>query len=495
MTERRLLTEAGFRTDTYPYQAVVQLTVTFANGERFTGSGVIVGNNDILTAAHVIYSPTRGAAVRIEVTPGRDGDRRPYGTFEASSWWFNIVDEDGDGRLTNVQAGADLAMVSMSFNIGAMLGWWGLDPNFSSGNAYVVGYPTATGMRPTIEFDHVFATQGYLDLGAFTISPGNSGGPVFIFQNNDPYVIGVVSTTLAAADVGGAYWNRILGWMRSNDYLLGQRVDGTAASEELHGRPDTAIGDNFDGGAGNDGIYGYQGNDTLAGGAGNDTVLGGDGNDQVFGGDGNDRLLGNAGNDWIDGDLGNDTVYGGDGNDSVRGLDGNDWIEGGIGADDLNGNTGNDTIYGGDGNDPWVRGGRDNDVVYGGSGNDPHVNGNIGNDTVYGDDGDDGVFGGQDQDLLYGGFGNDTLSGDLGNDTLWGGPGADRFVFRDGGGSDRIGDFSFSAGDRIVIPIGVSVTITTGPTGDAVVTLSNGVTITLAGIAPGTVAGEWFLFG
>ncbi len=238
-----------------------------------------------------------------------------------------------------------------------------------------------------------------------------------------------------------------------------------------------------------------SGFDTVTGGAAGDTITTGGGDETVLGGGGNDLIRGEGGNDWLDGDAGDDAIYGGAGNDSVRGLENDDWIDGGPGADDVNGNTGADTVHGGDGDDLWVRGGRDNDLVYGGIGNDPHVNGNIGNDTVYGDDGDDGVFGGQNEDVLYGGAGADTLSGDLGNDTLFGGAGADVFVFRANGGADRVGDFSAAEGDRIQIATGVTWTVGTAPGGEALVTLSTGVSFTLAGVAPGAVVADWFIVG
>jgi Ca2+-binding RTX toxin-like protein len=234
--------------------------------------------------------------------------------------------------------------------------------------------------------------------------------------------------------------------------------------------------------------------------SGTDTLSGQNGDDYLIGYNGNDSLYGGLGNDTLDGDEagvgagGNDTIDGANGNDVIRGLNGNDIIYGGAGNDDVNGNQGDDTVYGGD-NIDIVRGGQGNDIVYGDANADAHLNGNVGNDTVYGGDSQDAVFGGQGDDRLFGDNGNDTLSGDLGNDTLTGGAGGDRFVM--GAvtpGFDVVTDFTFSEGDRIQLTTGTTYTVST-VSGNAVLNLSNGGTLTLQGIAAASVQSSWIVFG
>lgn len=66
----------------------------------------------------------------------------------------------------------------------------------------------------------------------------------------------------------------------------------------------------FEGGPGDDVVYGERGNDTLKGGGGNDHLFGGIGDDLLRGGPGNDRLVGGFGADSIDGEEGDDYVRG-----------------------------------------------------------------------------------------------------------------------------------------------------------------------------------------
>lgn len=66
----------------------------------------------------------------------------------------------------------------------------------------------------------------------------------------------------------------------------------------------------FEGGPGDDIVYGDRGNDILRGNAGDD---------RLYGGIGDDRLEGGPGNDWLSGGFGADTIDGQEGDDFVRG--------------------------------------------------------------------------------------------------------------------------------------------------------------------------------
>lgn len=190
-----------------------------------------------------------------------------------------------------------------------------------------------------------------------------------------------------------------------------------------------------------------------------DEIYGSSTANTLNGGGGNDWLEGGAGNDLLNAGIGSDTAWGDEGNDTLTSSgsdytqlwagEGNDSISGGSSWDNTHGNQGNDTTHGNDGND-WVVGGKDNDLMYGDRGNDL-VYGNMGNDTLYGGEGDDRLLGGQDSDTLVAGDGNDFLSGDRGTDTISGGSGADTFYGFDGGGVDRVTDFNYAEGDRVLL--------------------------------------------
>jgi Ca2+-binding RTX toxin-like protein len=208
-----------------------------------------------------------------------------------------------------------------------------------------------------------------------------------------------------------------------------------------------------------------------------------------------------AGSDFLVGTLAGGTIMAGDGNDTItaddvtnylRGEAGDDTIAGGAAFDDINGNQGNDTAHGNDGND-WVVGGKDSDMLFGDFGDDI-VWGNLGNDTLNGGPGDDQVRGGQGNDVLNGGSGADFVSGDRGDDTVTGGSGADRFHGSQDAGVDRIMDFNYGQGDRVMLDPGT--TFTASQVGaDTVLDMGAGNQMILVGVNLASLPADYFFFG
>lgn len=288
-------------------------------------------------------------------------------------------------------------------------------------------------------------------------------------------------------------------------------------------------------------LFGGLGNDTIDGGAGLDLARYGDANHGVtvdlqivgpqdtgegvdvligieglidVGGAYADKFTGDARSNLLIGGGGDDVIYGLGGDDTItdggydgwdgyepvgattrdylRGGDGNDSISGGADSDDLNGNAGNDTVHGDDGDD-WVVGGKDDDLLFGDEGSDI-VLGNLGNDTCDGGDGADVVRGGQGDDSLAGGAGDDWLSGDRGNDTLSGGAGADIFHTFGEAGVDRVTDFNFGEGDRVMLDAGSAYTVAQVGA-DTVVNLSGGTQMILVGVQLSSLDDGWIFEG
>jgi len=183
-----------------------------------------------------------------------------------------------------------------------------------------------------------------------------------------------------------------------------------------------------------------------------------------------------------------DTTAFSDRNDYVNARDGNDTISTGGGNDTIHAGSGKDLVYAGSGNNT-IFGDAAQDTLYGGSGND-FIDGGNTNDQLYGESGNDRLIGGQGEDRLTGGTGNDTLTGD--------GPGAggstkqDVFYYESNFGDDIITDFDLSRdtleireninGSSIDDPSGLAAYITE-VSGNAVISFSNGDSITLQGVS------------
>ena len=196
--------------------------------------------------------------------------------------------------------------------------------------------------------------------------------------------------------------------------------------------------DLIEGDIGDDVLIGAGGFDTIIGGVGNDAISGGLNADELVGGTGNDVITGERGADLIYGDGGDDFIWGGEGTDQIRGGGGNDYLDAGFNSgrrkEEVYGGDGNDTILGGGGFDRLI-GGSGDDLIDGGR-NADLIFGDDGGDTINGEHGTDRILGGAGEDLIYGGEGSDALLGQAGNDLMWGGEGNDRF--RGGRANDYI---------------------------------------------------------
>ena len=349
------------------------------------------------------------------------------------------------------------------------------------------------------------------------------------------------SASTVSQEISGGGGNDTITGGSGSDWLYGGEGADTISAG--------AGNDSVKGDDGNDSLSGGTGNDTLDGGTGNDSLRGDAGDDSLTGGQGSDTLIGGAGNDQIFGgtetDLvqfangwGSDTAQGGESAGDFDHLDLFPFTSNltvnftgseagtvtsgansvafseferftlGSGSDLLNGSAasaamqveaagGNDTLIGGAGEDS----------LYGGAGNDS-LTGGAGNDRLFGDAGNDTLAGGIGNDSLFGGDGDDLLTGGSGDDVMTGGAGRDSFLLVEAGGGDRILDFQMTligseTTDRLDVsdlqnpdasPIKAwDVVISTGPSGETVLTFPEGETLRLDGVDPAIVAAPGML--
>jgi len=108
-------------TTDWPHRAVVQLVGTFTGGVELTCSGTLVGTRTVVTAAHCVFDHVHGLgwADTVEVVPGKDGAREPYGSTLAS----HIMAEAE--FVNHNDAYYDWAIMTLNSHIGELTGWMG----------------------------------------------------------------------------------------------------------------------------------------------------------------------------------------------------------------------------------------------------------------------------------------------------------------------------------------------------------------------------------
>lgn len=265
-------------------------------------------------------------------------------------------------------------------------------------------------------------------------------------------------------------------------------VEGTAGDDDITTAYDTdPDGDRIDNADHSDG----SDDDSVTAGAGNDTVLSGAGSDTVLGEDGDDQLSGEAGPDSLLGGVGADTLTGGAGNDTLDGGDGSDRLEGGIGDDSLNGAGGDDrfALTDGFGIDA-LTGGETGETV----GDTLDLSGLTTGATVTLSATESGTvttgantatFVEVENVLLGAGQDTVTLTAGSGTNTVT------DFDLTDGGDGRTLDQLEVSAltSDGGATPITTAdVTVSDDGNGNAVLTFPGGVELTLAGVAPASLA-------
>ncbi len=179
----------------YPWCCVGRVVTSSSLG-TWTGSGVLVGPNLVLTAGHV--APFGGSNWSMEFIPAlRQGDPnpRPFGSAFVSEY-------RGYNRPSDV-FGYDYAICRLYRPLGQALGWmgvqsWGDEDEYERRSYTSSGYPATFGGRPAVQF-----AIGIRDLD--NDSPGKeletveyttggwSGGPLWFFAGQSPLVVGVLS--------------------------------------------------------------------------------------------------------------------------------------------------------------------------------------------------------------------------------------------------------------------------------------------------------------
>ena len=352
---------------------------------------------------------------------------------------------------------------------------------------------------------------------------GGAGNDIIEGQSGDDYL-------------GGGEGHDLIRGGDGDDVLSGDNGDDTLSGELgfdfLQGGGGA---DSLDGGDQDDELFGGMGGDVLIGGAGNDLLVGAvttrdnpdfealqaalDFDAHVFdGGDGNDLIYGTAGVDEVTDLLGSSRVFTyesddiittGDGSDLVRSGDGADVIDVGGGINEVYAGAGYDIVSSGPGNDtidlrPEVPGtGQSFGAIVNDAGGSNRILGDAGDDrvTVIGfsinfidvGDGDNVVFTGGGSDVIRAGNGRDLIQAGDGNNDITAGGGDDSVTAGFGDDHVRLGSgndiANVGAGNDVVIA-GLGNDLVDAGSGDDYVRGGGGDDELIAGVGADTLLGD-----
>jgi V8-like Glu-specific endopeptidase len=197
-----------FNDTTYPWRACGR--VTTPSGQ---GSGALVGPRHLLTASHVVDWTGNNTAGWLLFQPDFfDTDVFP------SAYSLNVISYEQIGQPQGeYDVAEDYVVCVLDTPIGNQLGWFGArtyDDGWDGGAYWNhVGYPgdVGNGTRPAWELFFAiknswhpgFFESGHgMDIETFaSLNHGDSGGPVFGWWDDGPYIVAVVSAEGSLAPV------------------------------------------------------------------------------------------------------------------------------------------------------------------------------------------------------------------------------------------------------------------------------------------------------
>lgn len=93
-----------------PYRKIVRLESFFEAGPLL-GTGVMIGPDLLLTAAHNVYSIQHGTWTQdVTVTPAQNGDSEPYGSYQASRIYILKAYQN---EVTGTSNSYDMALIKL----------------------------------------------------------------------------------------------------------------------------------------------------------------------------------------------------------------------------------------------------------------------------------------------------------------------------------------------------------------------------------------------
>jgi V8-like Glu-specific endopeptidase len=216
---------AGDPITTFPGDSVVLIESPDSSeqGAYFIGSGVVIGPHTILTASHVVFDiSSQTPDQNIVLYPGWDSAdpaRGPGYIPTIDTDHFNEIGAPDVDTLTEAQSASDFAIIDTSYTFSS---WMGVLLNYAGGVVNVTGYPGTAGGLQTTQAGAVSADPSFsvLDYESLSVSPGNSGGSVWLDDNGSDDVAGIVSTTGWATQLTTADWTQIESWISQDGYSL-----------------------------------------------------------------------------------------------------------------------------------------------------------------------------------------------------------------------------------------------------------------------------------
>lgn len=208
-------------TEKFPWRVHASLLITARDNSRWLGTAWFISPCTLITAGHCVYIKNSGIPGRdgwvksIQVMPGRDGSKLPFGSVTATQFW------SVKGWIESGDENFDYAAIIIPAKLGKKTGWLGIatlsDTTLKTAKANIAGYP---GDQPTgtLWYDKqviasVNPNKVFYDIDT---AGGQSGAAVYVIQDGERKAVAVHAyggaTTNSGTRISPPVYTNLVNW-------------------------------------------------------------------------------------------------------------------------------------------------------------------------------------------------------------------------------------------------------------------------------------------
>ena len=207
-----------------PLQGIVELQVTYPDGQTAEGTGALIDSSHVLTAAHLLYSAKDGGyATSVEAIPAANGSQQSFGVAFGTDErvdppWLSFDQANPGETSPSVE---DIGLVTLNRAIGQLTGTFSLgysnnNSSYAGANFQTAGYPALPGLTGPQMFAESGKSLGVssdaigFSQSSLTALPGQSGSPIYqTSAKGTPVIYGVLTGANGFSSSSEVYATRI----------------------------------------------------------------------------------------------------------------------------------------------------------------------------------------------------------------------------------------------------------------------------------------------
>jgi glutamyl endopeptidase len=207
----------------FPYRVNASLLITARDGSQWVGTAWFISGRTLATAAHCVYIKNSGIPQRdgwvksIQVMPGRNGKKLPYGSVTSTEFWTV------QGWATSGDENFDYGAIIIPTPLGDTVGTFGFasyaDATLKASVANVTGYPgdkpSGTLWYDTKQIAAVSPTKVHYDIDT---AGGQSGAAVYVIKSGKRIAVAVHAyggpTTNSGTRISASVFTNLSAWKK-----------------------------------------------------------------------------------------------------------------------------------------------------------------------------------------------------------------------------------------------------------------------------------------